>query len=86
MTLRPLILELSKNKTEIAKSIFIGFLWKYHTSQVIFYFCIVENTESENSNQGQVPAEENESVTVPESPIPDLPPRSHRTLSVSIVV
>ena len=86
MTLRPLILELSKNKTEIAKSIFIGFLWKYYTSQVIFYFCIVENTESENSNQGQVPAEENESVTVPESFIPDLPPRSHRTLSVSIVV
>lgn len=55
-------------------------------THVMFYICIVVNTESENSNQGQIPAEEKESVTVPESPIPDLPPRSHRTLSVSIVV
>ena len=55
-------------------------------SHVMFYICIVVNTESENSDQGQIPAEEKESVTVPESPIPDLPPRSHRTLSVSIVV
>ena len=52
----------------------------------MFYICIVVNTESENSDQVQIPAEEKESVTVPESPIPDLPPRSHRTLSVSIVV
>ena len=85
MTLRLLILELNKDKTEIAQSIFIEFLWKYHT-HVMFYICIAVNTESENSDQGQIPAEEKESVTVPESPIPDLPPRSHRTMSVSIVV
>lgn len=52
----------------------------------MFYICIVVNTESENSDQGQIPAEEKESDDVPESPIPDLPPRSHRTLSVSIAV